>query len=116
LQGLVVDSTASFWQKRDTRGDTGRGILICYYIRGRKEESAVNIMKKFAEAHDAIWDEAAMLTRDTMQHAAGWIDDQFGKGYAKRHPEFLASFLAAAMNAYSGSVIAAAIQDSNSRS
>jgi len=72
-------------------------------------------MKEFAEAHDAIWDEATTLTRDTMQHAVGWIDDEFGRGYAKRHPELLASFISAAMNAYSGSVIAAAIQDSNNR-
>jgi hypothetical protein len=72
-------------------------------------------MKKFAEAHDVIWSESIKLTRDSMQHAAGWIDAEFGKGYAKKHPEFLATFISATMTAYSGSVIAAAIQDSRGR-
>jgi hypothetical protein len=69
-------------------------------------------MKKFDEAHDVIWEEAIKLTRDSLQHAPAWIDAELGKGYAKKHPEFLASFISAAMTAYAGSLIAAAIQDS----
>lgn len=71
-------------------------------------------MKKFSQERSAIWNEAVLCAKDTMEHAKGWIDQEFGKGYAKKHPEVVAAFISATMTAYAGSVIAAAIQESPS--
>ena len=83
----------------------GRIVQITHFIS----------MNKFAEAHDVIWDECIHLTQNTLNQGDGWIDDAFGKGYAKQHPELLAAYLSATMLGYAGSVIAAAIQDSRPR-
>jgi hypothetical protein len=69
-------------------------------------------MNKFPEARDLIWDESIKLTRLTLEHAAGWIDKELGKGFSKQHPELLASFISATMTGYAGAVIAAAIEKS----
>ena len=69
-------------------------------------------MKKLSKARDVIWNDAAILTKDSMEQAKGWIDQEFGKGYCEKHPELLAAFISATMTAYSGSVIASAIQES----
>ncbi len=70
-------------------------------------------MNKSPKTRDLIWDESIQLTRDSLQHAVGWIDADLGQGYAKKHPQILAAFISATMNAYAGSVIADAIQNSS---
>jgi hypothetical protein len=49
---------------------------------------------------DGLWCEAIALTKGPMQEGADLIDQQFGTGYAKEHPELVAQYMRTASEEY----------------
>jgi hypothetical protein len=55
--------------------------------------------------------QASMTAHDYFVAAIRTIDEQFGSGYAKAHPELLATFMRTASSDFSASIIMAQMQD-----
>lgn len=54
-----------------------------------------------------------MSAADNMRSAVDYIDDFFGKGYAKEHPELVGAMVMAAAIDYSGTVLCNVKEETN---
>jgi len=61
-------------------------------------------------SNDTLMRQASMTAEDYMREAVTSIDNQFGEGYAKEHPELVGAFMKTAALDFGACVIARAIE------
>jgi hypothetical protein len=62
-------------------------------------------------SNETLLRQASMTATEYLDNAVQNIDERFGKGYAKAHPELIGAFMQTAAADLGGAVIARAIQD-----
>ena len=73
------------------------------------------MIERITASADTLMRQASMTASDYMRAAVHEIDAQFGKGYAKAHPELVAAFMSTAAQDFHTGLMAATIQDLSSR-
>lgn len=68
-------------------------------------------MDKITADWKKLMEDASDSTAYQMKQAINTIDDIFGKGYSKSHPELVAAYINAATKEYSSNCIAKALYD-----
>jgi hypothetical protein len=69
-------------------------------------------MENFPEKRDVIMESAVARVSESFPLIKRELDEIFGEGFSKKHPDVFGDAVRAAATAYAGSLIAASIQES----
>ena len=68
-------------------------------------------MKRITANSKELMDQAAMTVSVYLDGIVSAVDDKFGKGFSKQHPEFIASLVRTAGNDFNMAILVGAIED-----
>jgi hypothetical protein len=86
--------------------------LLCNPVRKQFIKRGVQL-EKITMSSSELLNDSVSTARRYFREAVEYIETQFGKGYAEKHPELIVGFMQTASQEFNTSIMAKCVQDLN---